>query len=154
MTENSSDDIAGLILHHRQRNGRSVHGNDDGYHFLGGKGEEKRLDLQHHIWYLTISGNLGLAPPLRGASTISRVLDLGTGTGIWAIDFAEEHSKTEVTAIDIKEPKPPFCPPNVTFRTMSYDDKWDFLHQFDYIHSRMANSSVKDWKRYIDNAYE
>lgn len=44
------------------------------------------MDLLHHIYLLVLDGRLNLAPI---AKDVQRVLDLGTGTGIWAIDFAE-----------------------------------------------------------------
>ena len=47
--------------------------------------EQERLDLQHHLFLLALKGRLYLAPidniPLHN------VLDLATGTGIWATDF-------------------------------------------------------------------
>ena len=44
-------------------------------------------DLQHHLFTLSLDGALGLAPPNSKESKLNRVLDVGTGTGIWAIDF-------------------------------------------------------------------
>jgi methylase of polypeptide subunit release factors len=44
------------------------------------------MDLVHHEYSLLLEGKLHLAPVDPNAQ---RVLDLGTGTGIWAIDFAE-----------------------------------------------------------------
>lgn len=43
-------------------------------------------DLQHHMYYLTLGGKLYIAP-IPEDQVLHRVLDLGTGTGIWAIDF-------------------------------------------------------------------
>jgi ubiquinone/menaquinone biosynthesis C-methylase UbiE len=43
------------------------------------------MDLLHHIYRLMLDGELQLAPVVNP----QRVLDLGTGTGIWAIQFAE-----------------------------------------------------------------
>jgi len=54
------------------------------------------LDLQHHLFLLTLDHKLGLAPPNKPDSKVERVLDLGTGTGIWAVDFADEHPEAEV----------------------------------------------------------
>lgn len=48
--------------------------------------EQDRMDLVHHIFGLALKGELFLAPI---PEKPQRVLDLGTGTGIWAMDFAE-----------------------------------------------------------------
>lgn len=42
---------------------------------------------------MTFDGKLQVAPLPK---TLNRVLDIGTGTGIWAIDFADEHPDTQV----------------------------------------------------------
>lgn len=42
-------------------------------------------EQSHHIYRLLLGGDLHLAP----IKDPKRVLDIGTGTGIWAIDFAE-----------------------------------------------------------------
>lgn len=47
--------------------------------------EQDRLDLYHHI-FLSLKGGALYAAPLDNPQ---KVLDVGTGTGIWAIDFAE-----------------------------------------------------------------
>jgi ubiquinone/menaquinone biosynthesis C-methylase UbiE len=39
----------------------------------------------HHVFNLALDGKLVFAP----IKNPQRVLDAGTGTGIWAIDFAE-----------------------------------------------------------------
>jgi ubiquinone/menaquinone biosynthesis C-methylase UbiE len=44
------------------------------------------MDLGHHIYSLLLGGELYRAPIGKNPQ---RVLDLGTGTGIWAMDFAE-----------------------------------------------------------------
>jgi len=44
-----------------------------------------RLDIMHHI-YLLLDGKLVRAPV---GDNIQRILDIGAGTGIWAIDAAE-----------------------------------------------------------------
>lgn len=44
------------------------------------------MDIAHHIFLLLLKGDLHFAPIPKDTQ---RVLDLGTGTGLWAIDFAE-----------------------------------------------------------------
>jgi tRNA1(Val) A37 N6-methylase TrmN6 len=63
-------------------------------------------DLQHHLFSLTFDGNLVVAP-IPKEKVLHRVLDIGTGTGIWAIDFADEHPETQVLGVDLSPIQPP-----------------------------------------------
>lgn len=47
---------------------------------------ESRLDILHHAYLLLLRGQLHRAPIGKNPN---RILDIGTGTGIWAIDMAE-----------------------------------------------------------------
>ena len=49
--------------------------------------ESDRLDLFHEILTRRCDGELHLAPL---GPDIQRILDLGTGTGIWVIDMGEQ----------------------------------------------------------------
>ncbi|RYP51811.1 hypothetical protein DL769_010759 [Monosporascus sp. CRB-8-3] len=61
------------------------------------------------------------------------------GTGIWAIDFAQQHPKSEVLGIDLNpiEPELP-VPPNCRFECGDAQNEWTFAEgkSFDYIHVR------------------
>jgi ubiquinone/menaquinone biosynthesis C-methylase UbiE len=46
----------------------------------------KPADLQHHLFVMSLHGALHLAPIKEG---LHNVLDIATGTGIWAIEFGE-----------------------------------------------------------------
>jgi hypothetical protein len=58
-------------------------------------------DLQHHIFYLTLNNRLGLSPPSEKDAKVGRVLDLGTGTGIWAMDYGDEHPEAQVWLLQL-----------------------------------------------------
>lgn len=45
--------------------------------------EQDRLDLHHHVFRLVLRGTLFRAPI--NSMDVHRVLDFGTGTGIWAV---------------------------------------------------------------------
>ncbi len=63
--------------------------------------EKDRLDLNHHIWQMTFDGKLYTANIPKG-KVLHRVLDVGTGTGIWAIDFADAHPESTVLGVDLR----------------------------------------------------
>jgi methylase of polypeptide subunit release factors len=77
-------------------------------------------DLQHHLYLLTYDGQLSVIPDMKDKN-FQRVLDVGTGTGIWAIDYgmssghfedtakqriADENPLAEVLGIDISPDQP------------------------------------------------
>ena len=64
------------------------------------------IDLQHNLFLLTFDNNLGLCPPNLPEAKVKRVLDVGTGTGIWAIDFGDEHPEAEVIGVDLSPIQP------------------------------------------------
>lgn len=63
-------------------------------------------DLQHALFLRTFNDNLGFAPPNNPNADVKNVLDIGTGTGIWAIDFADEHPEAQVTGVDLSPIQP------------------------------------------------
>lgn len=68
----------------------------------------------------------------------AEVLDIGTGTGVWAIHFARQHPTSHVTGTDISLIQPrDNIPPNCTFEREDCTDEWMFEHKFDYIHWRL-----------------
>lgn len=134
-------------------NGRRYHAYKAGAYILPNDEEEQnRLDLQHHIYLFCLGGELYLAPiknPLR-------VLDVGTGTGIWAIDFADDHPEALVIGTDLSPIQPSFVPPNVKFYVDDFEQPWEFdeREKFDYVHWRSLCGSVSDWPKIYGQAYE
>ena len=66
--------------------------------------ELERLDVTHQMLNICLRNKLYLAPiadKMKG-----RVLDLGTGTGIWAIEFADQHPDAEILGTDISPTQP------------------------------------------------
>ncbi|RAH61698.1 methyltransferase [Aspergillus piperis CBS 112811] len=107
--------------------------------------EQDRLDLSHHIYRMLFKGELNRAPIKNPA----RVLDIGTGTGIWAIDYADEHPEAEVIGNDLSPIQPSWIPPNCRFEVDDFEQPWSYSKPFDYIHGRELEGCVRD----IDNLY-
>jgi SAM-dependent methyltransferase len=104
---------------------------------------QDNLDLFHHIFTLTLNGSLFLAPI---TSNPQHVLDLGTGTGIWAIDFADQFPSASVIATDLSPIQPSIVPPNLEFQIDDFTQPWTFRpSSFDFIHARSIYGSVADY---------
>ncbi|KAI8299188.1 putative urea carboxylase [Colletotrichum sp. SAR11_59] len=105
-------------------------------------------NLQHNLFLLTFDNALGLAPPNQPNSNVQRVLDVGTGTGIWAIDFGEDHEQAEVLGIDLSHSMPEL------FEIDDLDEEWTYSQPFDYIHTRGMNSCIADWKVFLTKVFD
>jgi SAM-dependent methyltransferase len=111
----STTSISSSILNYRRENGRTYHAYKDGKYVLpNDEAENERLDLQHNLFLLTLDDRLGLAPPNEPDSKAKHVLDIGTGTGIWAIDYADEHPETQVIGVDLSPIQPALYDPVLT----------------------------------------
>ncbi|KAK2041973.1 methyltransferase domain-containing protein [Colletotrichum somersetense] len=151
----STTSVTSSVLDYRIENGRTYHKYKEGkYAMPNDDRENDRLDLQHNLMLRTFDDRLGTAPPSNKDSKVGRVLDVGTGSGIWAIDFADEHPEAEVIGVDLSAAQPEFVPPNVRFEIDDVEEDWTFSTPFDYIHSRMMTGSIRDWKRFIKQCYD
>lgn len=78
----SARSLASIITRYRYENGRRYHAYRDGQYYMPNDDKHAEYEmLVHHLWLLTLDDQLYLAPveqPLR-------VLDVGTGTGLWAM---------------------------------------------------------------------
>jgi trans-aconitate methyltransferase len=86
-----------------------------------------------------------------------RVLDLGTGTGIWAIDFADEFPGALVIGTDLSPIQPTDVPPNIKFYVDDMESGWTYGpdEKFDFIHSRALSGCIANfdqlYRRVHDN---
>ena len=88
--------IRSSLLEALQENGRGYHKyrSDAAYILPEDAREQERLDLQHALWLKSAGDDRLYLAPL--GDDVRDVLDLGTGTGIWAIEFADQHPDSEV----------------------------------------------------------
>jgi 2-polyprenyl-3-methyl-5-hydroxy-6-metoxy-1,4-benzoquinol methylase len=76
--------------------------------------EAGRLDMQYHVLTLLLNGRLYVSP-FRKDGPSGKILDVCCGTGIWAIDVADENPEYIVKGIDLAPIQPTWVPPNVRF---------------------------------------
>ncbi|KAJ5974339.1 hypothetical protein N7481_011549 [Penicillium waksmanii] len=135
-------------------NGRRYHSYREGHYVLpNDEPEQDRQDLLHHVRNLVLNCDLFRAPI---SKNIQRVLDIGTGTGIWAIDFADSYPGTEVVGTDLSPIQPSWVPPNLRFIVDDAESPWLFStsRPFDFIHVRDLGGAIADWPRLLRQANE
>jgi len=154
----STASISSSITKYREENGRRYHAYKDGVYVIPNDDREQdRLDLQHNLFLLTFDGRLYLCPAGKdeaGGKPVRRVLDVGTGTGIWAIDFADDHPDAYVLGVDLSPIQPSFVPPNVKFEVDDLEESWTFADKFDFIYSRMMTAGLANWPRFFEQCFE
>lgn len=115
--------------------------------------EQERLDITHHVFRLSLVGDLCISK-LRDDGP-QRILDVGTGTGIWAIEMGDLHPAAEVIGTDLSPIQPQFVPPNVRFVIDDATDDWAFpTEHFDFIFVRTMGGSIQDWPKFLRACYD
>ncbi|KAH8653841.1 S-adenosyl-L-methionine-dependent methyltransferase [Xylariales sp. PMI_506] len=133
-------------------NGRSYHGYKPGKYLLPNDGaEQDRLDMQHASFRSLLKGRLSLAPVV----SPKRVMDVATGTGIWAIEFAQENPGSQVVGTDLSAIQPSNKPPNCDFIVEDSEEEWvgNENQPFDYVHMRFVATCFDDTKVVLRHAF-
>ncbi|CAL8582130.1 hypothetical protein XPA_007803 [Xanthoria parietina] len=144
--------IASDITNYKEEHGRRYHAFENaGYHYPNDEKETDRLDIMHKLTEVSLGGKLNLAPIPANAQ---RILDIGTGTGIWAIETGDKYPKAEVLGNDISPIQPKWVPPNVRFEVDNVEEDWTYHQPFDYIHCRMMGNAIRDWPRLNRQCFE
>lgn len=150
--------------YHKFKEGRYLLPNDDP--------EQEREDMKHALIVNLCDGALHNAP----LNNPRKILDIGTGTGVWAIDsgscslyysirlrilctdlliVGDDYPDAEVTGIDLSPIQPPFVPPNVMFTIDDVEADWLYPdNSIDFVHVRNMAPAVKDWPRLVAQAYK
>jgi SAM-dependent methyltransferase len=115
--------------------------------------EQRRHDLQHAKFTLMYNGRLHMCPLPEDKDAALKILDLGTGTGEWAIEMADAYGSSHVLGIDIAPTMSTWVPPNCEFEIMDMEDEWALRSDYDFIHCREALMAVRDFPALIARAY-
>ncbi|KAH7115685.1 S-adenosyl-L-methionine-dependent methyltransferase [Dactylonectria macrodidyma] len=125
-----------------QENERSYHADvHNGYMLPNDEKQGVALDAFHEVWLFSCEGKLYLAP----IEDTQNVLDIGTGTGSWALDYADENPSAVVIGTDISPTLPDWISPNLSFQMDDCNDEPTFKENyFDFIHARDMAGSISD----------
>ncbi|KAF5004744.1 hypothetical protein FDECE_8770 [Fusarium decemcellulare] len=152
-SQSSTASVTASILEYRTIQGRTYHSDRYPTEYFTPNDEQqlKSVDITHHYLNLLLGDNLYLAPISNDAQ---RVLDVGTGSGIWAIDFADQFPNTEVIGSDLSPCQPQWVFPNVKFEIHDATLAWTWKdNYFDFVHIRYLFGAIQDWNALFCEAY-
>ncbi|KAK4074666.1 hypothetical protein Purlil1_12885 [Purpureocillium lilacinum] len=108
------------------------------------------LDIAHHFMMMLKGDRLFDAPIDRP----KRILDVGTGTGIWAMVMADAYPSAQITGTDISPIQPTWVPPNCISQIEDAQLEWTYRPEsFDFVHMRALYGSISDWAELYRQAY-
>ncbi|RSM01546.1 hypothetical protein CEP52_008473 [Fusarium oligoseptatum] len=123
LEEPSTSSLRSSLLQFQQENGRTYHRLSEG-------------NLQDNLYLITLDGKRALNP---GAETAKQVLDMGTGTGLWALEFADQHPEAQVSVVGVDlSPIQPALPID------DLEKEWTWKVPFDFVFCRMMTGSFAD----------
>ncbi|SPO02767.1 related to methyltransferase [Cephalotrichum gorgonifer] len=135
-------------LDYNEENGRRYCGT---YFMPNDELEQTRMYLSHQVYLHMFKG----APTTVALEDPKLILDIGTGTGDWAIQIGEMYPKCEVVGTDISAIQST-CPPyNVFFEIEDAELPW--LRQpdsIDLVHMRNLTGAFRDWRFIYEQAFE
>ncbi|KAE8407132.1 S-adenosyl-L-methionine-dependent methyltransferase [Aspergillus pseudonomiae] len=124
---------------------RIYHGYRKGVYMLPcDEQEQDRLDFLHKALSLAMRSDVQIHVPY---PVNGKVLDLGCGTGLWAINLAERNPGAFVVGVDLSPIQPSTYPWNCQFYApFDFESSWNLGEEcWDMIHLRMGCGSVVNW---------
>ncbi|TVY84819.1 N-methyltransferase tcpN [Lachnellula suecica] len=122
-------------------------GDEPKYLLIRGMYPSIRLNLQHYLWKYGLGYNLHPQIPLTGANC--KIADLGTGTGIWLLDLAQQvPDSTQLYGFDISDSQYPHeehLPRNVHLSVLDHlspNPPIELQGIFDVVHLRLFLGNV------------
>ncbi|KAL6407368.1 hypothetical protein AUP68_10199 [Ilyonectria robusta] len=148
----STASITSSIFEQRFFEGRAYANPKYGKHWAPNDEEQlEALDIIHHWLTLMLDNKLYLAPI---GENPQNILDIGTGTGIWAINMADQFPSAKVIGTDLAPTQPSWVPPNLEFQIDDCQLDWTFEPEsFDFIHIRYLQGSIEDWNKLYGQLY-
>ncbi|KAM7221204.1 S-adenosyl-L-methionine-dependent methyltransferase [Rhypophila decipiens] len=147
-----STSVTSSIYQHSYENGRRYHSYKNARYPIPNDDEEQnREDMKHALMMELTDGKLYFAPIEKNPT---KILDLGTGTGIWAIEVADQHPSAEVTGVDFTPIQPNWAPPNLKFVVDDVEQEWNYGPEYDLVHFRQVFPVLKNHAVVLKQAYD
>ncbi|KAM0814207.1 putative Methyltransferase domain-containing protein [Seiridium cardinale] len=142
-SESAFGSITSSVLRHSYENGRRYHKFRYGTYPIPNDDTEQTRDEMKHVATIELtSGRLFFAPI---GNYPQRIIDLGTGTGSWAIAMADKFPSAQVIGLDLSPIQEPWIPPNLRFIVEDIHDPWLHGDDFDFVHFRHVSLFLREF---------
>lgn len=144
--------FATTIFDYKHENGRRYHSYREGTYWAPNDIQQNnQLNLFHQVYSLVLLDELYDAPL---GSDVKGILDVGTGTGIWAIEMSNKFPRARVVGNDLSPTQPSWVPINVEFEIDDITQEWTHPPcSFDFIHARALAGCIPSWSTFLSRAY-
>ncbi|KXH66342.1 UMTA methyltransferase [Colletotrichum salicis] len=150
---NYTASLSSSVVDYPMEYGRRYHAFRPGSYIMpNDEVEMERLDMTHAMMVKAIKNRLFLAPLEK--EKIQQILDVGTGTGIWAVEIGDIFENAEVIGVDLSAIQPSWVPVNVRFEIDDVESPWLHQTKYDFIFCRFMAASIADWPKLVKNIYE
>jgi len=151
--DSGTTSLGSTVYDYDYENGRRYHAFQRGrYTMPNDESEQERLDMGHNYWHLILRGDLTRCALPKDKPI--KILDVGTGTGIWAQDMADAYPNAEIIGADLSPIQATWIAPNCKFEVDDLEQDWAFREPFDHIHCRNMVGAFRDWPRFIKQAWD
>lgn len=151
--ESSTASISSSILNYRTLNNRTYHSDSVANNEYWAPNDPKHMEALEVLYHALdlARGGLHLAPL---KEDIENAVDIGTGSGLWSIDFADRYPNCNVVGTDISPIQPSWVPPNLRFEIDDATKEWTFKENFfDFVHIMFLNGCCTNWTDIYKEAY-
>ena len=148
--ESTTESVRSSLYEPKLEHGRAYHRYSGAYYTSPQDDlEQERLEMQHELFFRLFGGKLFQAL----IHNPQNVLDLGTGTGIWAIDFADNHPESDALGVDVSPIQRKWVPPNCRFEIFDYNQTWTFPKQ-DFVFIRLPFGSITHLRSFLEQVFD
>ncbi len=83
-----------------------------------------------------------------------KIIDLGTGTGIWAMEMGDKFPSASVLGLDLSPIQTLWVPPNVRFLVDDVEDDWLNGPDWDFVHSRGLANTLRNLDGMVEQIFK
>lgn len=121
------------------------------YYMPNDDSEQDRMRILHQVFMLLGTMELTTVP----LDDPTMILDIGTGTGEWAVGMAERYPECEIIGTDISAIQPTSVPYKVFFELDDAEVDWMRpTDAMDLVHLRAMSGAFSDWGFIYRQAYQ